>query len=107
MERVYEKLNKAEVEQKRLGQVIAVCFKNQARNDDWIRGLEKAIENMQSMTKYTIEETKHFDRQISKIKKECEQLQKTIEKKQNSQMQTIERVAEQFILKTSLKENLI
>jgi hypothetical protein len=46
MEKVYEKLNRAEIEHKRLQLVANSCFKNPARNDEWVRGLEKAIENI-------------------------------------------------------------
>ena len=64
--------------------MITACFKNQARNDDWIRGLEKAIENMHSMTKYTYEETKLFNRDIADTKKECETLEKILENKRKT-----------------------
>lgn len=49
MEKVLEKTNKAELECRRLEQVLTCCFKNPARNDEWERGLEKAIENVKSL----------------------------------------------------------
>ena len=49
MEKLYEKINKAEVESKRLEQLITCCFKNSARNELWEKGLEKGIQNIKDL----------------------------------------------------------
>ena len=57
MEKVYERLNAAEVEHKRLQLVANVCFKNPAKNDEWTRGLEKGIENIKGLIVAEIDDT--------------------------------------------------
>lgn len=76
MEKVYEKLNKAEIEHKRLLQVVNACFKNPAKNDDWVRSLEKAIDNMIDLTscekdeiESNVSEVVLLDQEMNNLKK--------------------------------------
>jgi hypothetical protein len=107
MEKIYEKINKAEVESKRLEQIISCCFKNTARNELWEKGLEKGIQNIKDIIEIEKNELIQYQNEEQLLNDQINEFEHWFQDKIKIQENTLDRVAEQFSFKASIKETLI
>jgi hypothetical protein len=107
MEKIYEKINKAEVESKRLETIISCCFKNSARNELWEKGLEKGIQNINTLIESEKAEIRIFEEEKETLDTQITEFEKWFQDKIKIQENTLDRVVEQFSFKASIKETLL
>ena len=107
MERMYEKINKAEVESKRLEQIITCCFKNSAKNDLWENGLEKGVQNMVDLIAIENLELMQYEEEKEILDEQVKEFETWFQDKIKIQENTLDRVVEQFSFKASIKEAMI
>lgn len=106
MEKIYEKINKAEVESKRLDTVISSCFKNSAKNELWEKGLEKGINNLNSLIESEKTELRVYEEERETLEFQINEFERWFQDKIKIQENTLDRVFEQFSFKASIKETL-
>ena len=107
MERMHEKINKAEVESKRLEQIITCCFKNAAKNDLWENGLEKGVQNMTDLIEIENLELAQYEEEEEILSEQVKEFETWFQDKIKIQENTLDRVVEQFSFKASIKEAMI
>ncbi|CAG9311031.1 unnamed protein product [Blepharisma stoltei] len=106
MESILDKLNNAELDSRRLECIISCCFKNPARNDEWVRGLEKGIENMKDMIKFELGEIKNCNKETEMLEEQYYAYKATQKDKAMYQHDTIERILSQYQIKNRINETL-
>lgn len=107
IEATYERLNKEELERKRLEQVVICCFKNPARNDEWERSLDKYISNIKTYVVLEMKEIEQYELEREQLNSKIKEFEMLFKDKIVYQNHTIDRVAEQFMMKANFKETLI
>ena len=107
IESTYERLNKEELERKRLEQVVVSCFKNPARNDEWERSLDKYISNIKTYVDLEMKEIEQYELEKEQLNSKIKEFEMLFKDKIVYQNHTIDRVAEQFMMKANFKETLI
>lgn len=107
IEGTFERLNKEELERKRLEQVIVCCFKNPARNDEWERSLDKHIASIKTYVQLEMKDIEQYELEREQLIAKIKEFEALFKDKIVYQNHTIDRVAEQFMMKAHLKETLI
>jgi hypothetical protein len=101
---IQEDYRKMRRENERLELIIYTCFKNNARNDQWIGGLEQALHNITSFSLIESQITQDIEAENKQTLRGMQDMRKAKREKRNLQAKTLDKVAEQFLAKIQLKE---
>ena len=108
MERKYEQIHedykRMRKENDRLELIIYTCFKNNAKNDQWIGGLEQALRNISSFNAIEAEISHQIDTDTKVAFRRMKEKRKADREKRKLQAETVDKVAEQLLAKIKLKE---
>ncbi|OMJ89182.1 hypothetical protein SteCoe_8732 [Stentor coeruleus] len=102
-----KKLNKIEGEAARYVQIIDSCFKNPARNDEWERKLNRKIDYLNKIIDFETKNIENYDKDHENLQTQLTEFQSTTDEKLKSQHTTLNRVLEQFLMKSKINEELI
>ena len=103
IDKVVDKLYKSEEEGRRLKKVIDCCVKNPTRNDEWERGLEKALENMRNFIILEQDTIKIYEKETFNFEEQSKAFQKIKSQRNQAQNITLLRVKEHLDMKSKLK----
>ena len=106
LENVIEKIFSSEDEGKRLQKILVCCMKNPTRNDEWERGLEKALDNLNSIISRESELIKDYEKETSMFEEQSSVFQKIKDQRNLAQNNTILRAENQLLLKSKMKRNM-
>lgn len=91
-------------ENERLELIIYTCFKNNAKNDQWIGGLEQALHNISAFNTIESQITQNIEVENRLALRAMRDMRKARLEKRKIQAKTLDKVAEQFLAKIQLKE---
>ena len=100
------KLNNIEAETSRYYQIIDCCFKNPARNDEWERKLNKRIDSIAKLIEYEKKDIVCYEKDVESIEVQIKELQIISDEKLRSEHKTLDKVLEQFLIKSHINEKL-
>lgn len=101
-----KKINKTEAEGSRYKEIIGICFKNPAKNDECERTLNLKIESMKKIIDIEKKNIEIFESEANDLKLQHEEFQSLSDSKLKSQHMTFEKVLEQYLMKIRLNEQL-
>lgn len=104
---MFEKLNNAEIEHSSLEKISNACLTNPPTSKIWTRGMMKIINNMKGLVTTEQNDIEQDFQEASMLTQFTKDLQDSYYNKLTTQNKTIERVAEQFLIKADLKERLL
>jgi len=91
-------------ENERLELIIYTCFKNNAKNDQWIGGLEQALRNISAFNLIESQITQRCEAENKLALRARLDMRKARLEKRTIQAKTLDKVAEQLLAKIQLKE---
>jgi hypothetical protein len=102
-----KKINLIETETSRYNQILDTCLKNPSRNDEWERKLNRKIDSIKKMTEYEKKDIEIHEKDLESINTQIKDFERLSKEKLNSQNKTLNKVLEQFLIKSNLNEQLI
>lgn len=103
IEKIFDKCYRAEEEGKRLQKIVTCCIKNPTRNDEWERGLEKALENMKLLIKMELESIKTYEKETQEFEEQSKTFQNLKFQRNQVQNTTLARVTDHLQVKSKIK----